>query len=273
MYRFPGLTLAHAPLHSPSPQSYNGKSINVTLPVSISSRKRRPNESVLAPVSKHPRHGPGDVKESKHAQAWISALDLNQHHRQILVQHMQLEDCHINAFQRLIAESVASQGWQQTAIGGVGYDFAPAPSVQILHNGTNHWLTSASTRSGVVVADSLFTEPNAATCQCLLHLYCLDKQECLEVTYIGVQRQTGSTQCGDFAIAFAAAFARILATGKPIESVTDMRFDQSGMRAHMLECLNANKFAQFPMAIHSDALITLLRPITYQIKNPKYNAT
>ena len=273
MYRFPGMTLAQAPLHSPIPQSYNGKSINVTLPVSISSRKRRPNESVLAPVSKHPRQGPGDVKESKHAQAWISALDLNQHHRQILVQHMQLEDCHINAFQRLIAESVASQGWQQTAIGGVGYDFAPAPSVQILHNGTNHWLTSASTRSGVVVADSLFTEPNAATCQCLLHLYCLDKQECLEVTYIGVQRQTGSTQCGDFAIAFAAAFARILATGKPIESVTDMRFDQSGMRAHMIECLNANKFAQFPMAIHSDALITLLRPITYQIKNPKYNAT
>jgi len=87
----------------------------------------------------------------------------------------------INAFQDLIPRAFASQGWQNVAVGHVGFDFASAPSVQILHNGANHWLTSASTSVGVLVADSLLAEPNLVICQQLLNLYCKTRLACCHI--------------------------------------------------------------------------------------------
>ena len=225
--------------------------------------------TVPAPSRKRKRQVDDDqrddsVPSSAKKELWISKFSLTMNHKRRLLEHLRLEDSHINAFQDLIPRSFVSQGWQNVAVGHVGFDFAPAPSVQILHNGANHWLTSASTSVGVLVADSLLAEPNLMICQQLLNLYCKPEgQAWLDVTYIDVQRQSGETQCGDFAIAFAAAFA----SGKSAKAIRALRFDQDRMRSHLTACLCADRFSHFPASKQSADLFctTIPRPVVYRI--------
>ena len=54
-----------------------------------------------------------------------------------------------------------------------------------------------------------------------------------------VQQQSGTTDCGPFAIAFAVH----LLLGDKLQSA---EFDQSQMRQHLLVCLKERKFSAFP---------------------------
>ena len=210
-----------------------------------------------------PEEEESDTMLSSQTVFWIPKFQLTMNHKRRLLDNRRLDDSHINAFQRLIAQAFASQGWQNVAVGHAGFDFSPAPSVQILHNGNNHWLASASTSDGICVADSLLNEPNLITCQQLLDLYCKEGQDWLDVTYLDVQLQSGGTQCGDFAIAFAAAFA----SGKTAQTVRALRFDQARMRSHLMTCLTTDQFSPFPMPNASSDFFcaTHYRPVLYRI--------
>jgi hypothetical protein len=65
------------------------------------------------------------------------------------------------------------------------------------------------------------------------------KDNVLEVKILPSQHQTGSTDCGLFAIAWAAE----LSSGNRPE---DVMLDQTRMRVHFLECLNRGRIDRFP---------------------------
>jgi hypothetical protein len=225
------------------------------------SRKRKAEEQPNM-QSKQQRVNESETSVSK---MWLPRFNLTQNHRRRLNNKRRLDDSHINAFQQLIPQAIASQGWQDVAVGRISYEYSPPPSVQILHDGSGHWLVSAATSDGVIIADSLKTSPNAFTRQRLLELYIKpgDQQAQLDITYISVQKQQGVTQCGDFAIAFAAAFA----SRQSVQTISQLRFDQDNMRSHMIKCLTTATFSQFPTSKHHPSLFdtTLQQPNKYRI--------
>jgi len=225
------------------------------------SRKRKAGDE---PNSQAKQRRVNDSKTSV-TLAWLPQFQLTKQHRRQLLENRRLADEHINAFQRLISHAIVSQGWQHVTVGHIGYEFAPAPSIQIMHNENNHWLVSASTVHGIFVADSLLTVPNLATQRQLLQLYSKpgESNAHINVTYLTVQRQQGVTQCGDFAIAFAAAFA----SRQSVQDIGKLRFDQGNMRSHMMKCLTTETFSQFPLSSHCASLFetTLLQDVKYRI--------
>ena len=63
-----------------------------------------------------------------------------------------------------------------------------------------------------------------------------------KIVELCVQQQQGITDCGVFAVAFATA----ICTGSNVQSVS---FNQSKMRAHLLECFENRKMAPFPSCL------------------------
>ena len=109
-----------------------------------------------------------------------------------------------------------------------------------MHIGTNHWATAHTTRDDrgnaqVEVLDSLRRRgihPDVRK---------LTKQFWPQSSPIArkVQQQKGGTDCGLFAIAMAEAICRA-------ESTTDLRFDQTQMRAHLASCFRKRVLSAFP---------------------------
>lgn len=155
-----------------------------------------------------------------------------------------LTDGHIHYFQALLRrQHDRVDGWQAVQP-DIRFLWLPAShSVQIMHDGENHWLVSAQFNGRVRVVDSYHAaEPNEYVCRRLLELYAQPLEAVLEVTCLKVQRQHGETQCGDFAIAFADA----LANDKKDDEICALQFDQSAMRAHLLSC-SQRGLSPFPL--------------------------
>lgn len=64
-------------------------------------------------------------------------------------------------------------------------------------------------------------------------------QETTIITKANVQQQTGSAQCGVYAIAFAFALANS-------QDPSTIKFSQSLMRKHLVDCLIKQEFSTFP---------------------------
>ena len=181
-----------------------------------------------------------------------------------------LDDEVIGAFQMLLQEAFPDiSGWQAPALAvhkELGYIQRTGLSVQIHNNLSSHWLTSARTRAGIFVADSLLTSPNPAIARQLVDIYCYDNQSFIDVTFLSCQRQIGSLQCGDFSIFNASIFAMCIdAKSSQLERLfSSAHFDQGAMRDHMLECLKAGQFLS-PLQLSSTPRVVLLQPTTYRI--------
>ena len=96
----------------------------------------------------------------------------------------------------------------------------------------------------VKVCDSLYDDLAGSTKVQLAQCYqtLIDEFGRLEVDIPPVQTQTGSVDCGLFAIAFAYE----LAVGNlPVHEV---RFDQKKMRSHLLSCFEKRELTHFPQA-------------------------
>lgn len=94
----------------------------------------------------------------------------------------------------------------------------------------------------VQVADSLFHGITGSTKVQLAQCYrtLMDDFGNLEVEIPPVQIQTGSVDCGLFAIAFAYE----LASGKQV--LKEVCFDQTKMRSHLLSCFENGELTAFP---------------------------
>lgn len=134
----------------------------------------------------------------------------------------------------------------------------PNRFIQILHDGDMHWYTLTNINSKhkyqVQAYDSFFMNKtyinNEYLVRCLRKL--LKPSDIIDLTdnihvecsIEPVQKQSDSTLCGLFAIAFIID----ICLGKnPINLV----YDEFQMRQHLYKCLNQNYFDSFPIAKHS----------------------
>ena len=175
---------------------------------------------------------------------WIKDLGLLEEDRRILLDpYEELTDTIIDASQQLLKKCFPHVSGFQSVCCGLTMNFAVecGEFVQVLHNGRKHWLTVSTlgTRHPIVhVYDSMYALASTTTkaqVAALLH----STLPSIQLSFMSVQMQSGGTDCGVFAIAFATSFA----LGKP---PGQFHFDQQKMRQHLFNCLELRKIERFP---------------------------
>ena len=112
--------------------------------------------------------------------------------------------------------------------------------IQLLHDGSCHWLLAFTSSGWVQVCDSLRTNLTSVSKKCLKSLFePFVKNGKLEVTFLPVDKQTHDFNCG----LFAWGYVSILSDGK---SPADARFVVNEMRNHFMKCLKDAHLYPFP---------------------------
>ena len=193
---------------------------------------------------------------SKNNNIWMPTIDLNEKDREIIESDSGwMNDKIINAAQKLLKPSI--NGLQNTLfistfndetgswVINKDWNGQSAPSAQIHFNGNNHWLlTYQKVNNGpVYIVDSLKSKRtlNANMTIQISQLYNVDDNY-INVIIPDVQRQNNSSDCGVFSIAF---LIELLLTQFAVD-ISNIRFDHSLMRKHLLRCLNTETFSVFP---------------------------
>ena len=160
-----------------------------------------------------------------------------------------LNDNIIDAAQRLLKQySTAICGFQNTLLGA---KFKPETEdfVQILFDGREHWLavSTVGTKADnvVMVYDSLYKSISSHTKQQVASLMNTrsSKSE-LNVNIMDIHMQSGTNDCGMFAIANATANATAIVHGI---SPGSQAYKQEDMRTHLAKCLIDGKLTPFPL--------------------------
>ena len=113
---------------------------------------------------------------------------------------------------------------------------------QILHEPQGHWLTISNLgakNSEVFVYDSLYSSCSSNVQQQIACLLKADRPN-IELRFVDVHKQSGGSDCGAFAIAYATTPCLGKLSGKFV-------FDQTVMRQHLLKCLEMQHFTMFPV--------------------------
>ena len=116
---------------------------------------------------------------------------------------------------------------------GAPYRAVKNKHIQLLHDGSKHWLLTFYSNGRILICDSLKTSFSWVNRKCVLVLY----RNCVKefiVIFLPVQKQTDGYNCSHSAIAFAA---EILDGKSPMKAP----FDVERMRGHLMDCLE-NKF-------------------------------
>ncbi|KAL5515870.1 hypothetical protein EMCRGX_G001111 [Ephydatia muelleri] len=143
------------------------------------------------------------------------------------------------------SQEVKEKGLQNTTLGSnLSFDVVQRDFVQILHNGTNHWVSISNLDaqpSHCNIYDSsmfhsVFDHASVADQICaLMH----SSQPMITVHHANVDKQKNGHDCGVYAIAFATS----LCYGQDVMSI---HYDNHKMRQHLVECLEGAKMLPFP---------------------------
>ena len=188
---------------------------------------------------------PCDATDDLSSRSWIPELGLKHKEKEILLSPNEwLNDNIINAAQKLLKQANPSMpGLQDVSCGLVmSFDVEPGEFVQILHDGSGHWLTIstvAAQHPEVHVFDSLY---HCLSTTAKMQVACLLYTECshIALSFKNTQMQSGTSACGLYAIAFATA---LIFEKQPGEFM----FEQSKMRSHLLNCFESKCLTMFPI--------------------------
>lgn len=178
---------------------------------------------------------------------WIEKFNLLESDKNILLSQTQwLNSSIIDVSQRLLAmqfdylDGFQSVGCSYTMSFTIHDKF-----IQVLHDSArNHWLTISTVTAeqpNVYVYDSMYRQ---LTDNVQNQIACIMKTPFKQINahFVDVQRQSGTSDCGLFSIAFATS----LSFGKqPPESIS---YNQPLMRQHMIKCFEAGRIEEFPIA-------------------------
>lgn len=183
----------------------------------------------------------GSNQEWLHNRLYI----LSQEDKKVLLSECAwLNDQLMDAAQKLICEEIGTPFTFQSVLNSQKRDREPFRNVyeehiQLLHDGSNHWILSFCSNGRVQVCDSLYSTLTRSSRKSIRSLYKNYFSGTEVISFLPVQRQPDSFNCGLFAIAFAAE----LLDGK---SPSDATFSVDKMRNHFLKCLEKQKLSPFP---------------------------
>ena len=131
----------------------------------------------------------------------------------------------------------AANGLQDTLLQkNNSFSVQRGPFVQILHT-ENHWITVARDGQIIKIYDSLRNAPDKKTVE-VIAKYVLSNDTKLEFALMNNQHQVIMPDCGPFGVAFATS----LLFG---EDPTNLEYNETKVRKHMQQCLEANNFVPF----------------------------
>ena len=113
-----------------------------------------------------------------------------------------------------------------------GYRYCPHETVQIVHNDAHHWLLLSSLNGKVIIYDSLNMKPTDSLIKQMKQLFSPD-DSLPPYHQANCHVQTGSKDCGLFAIAYAVSLFHGIEPDKIV-------YDQSKMRTHLIQCFDNN---------------------------------
>ena len=152
-----------------------------------------------------------------------------------IIMSAELSDLHINLAQRIIKEQFSHiNGLESTLLQGERYTLMEnmvKNKLQIIHClEQHHWITATMLQYSIFKS---IDQERKLTISTLFQPTGSSNQ--LKIKLIKTQRQKGNKDCGLFAIAMATA----IAFGTNLSKVT---FCQESMRAHLVSCLNIQKY-------------------------------
>ena len=170
-------------------------------------------------------------------------MTLRERDHQLILKGQWLNDEIINAVQSLLKHQFQIPGLQSVcAIQTLTIDIEHEEFVQILHNGSNHWLTISTIgaeEGEVFLYDLMYCNANSTIKNGVSALLFTNKKR-ISLKFANVQMQSGGADCG----VFASAYATALCLGLRPERFS---FNQELMRSHLLECLEKQKMSSFPV--------------------------
>ena len=169
----------------------------------------------------------------------VSHIELSQKDKSALTMGDCLNDNHINLAQELLRRQFRNlSGLKSTLWLTKLKEPLSIDAVQVLHTRGNHWIVASTIGCSVGevnVFDSLYSSIDAATLKLLKQIFGVH----IKVKMTKCSQQTGSRDCGLFAIANCTA----LAHGSHPSIIT---FNQDAMRQHLFNCFESFHFTPFP---------------------------
>ena len=176
---------------------------------------------------------------------WIPELKLSFRDKEILLSsNAWLTDSIIDAAQTLLKRATPVPGLQSVSCAlTMTYDVQPGEFVQILNNGRGHWVTVSTigtVHPNIKVYDSLYSCASSHLKTQIAAVLATEKSH-IQLKFMDVPVQSGTSDCGLYAVAFAAA----LALGEKPEH---FYFNQKRMRQHLLQFWRKELWKCFPQA-------------------------
>lgn len=204
-----------------------------------------------------------DSSESYSDNCWmtIDKIFLYNTDKEVLTSKtMWLNDNHITCAQILLKHQFSQYGGLQCTVLQQTKSLKPlqADSLQILHTRGNHWIavsTVSCTTEDITVYDSKYSRLSSDTETLLARLVHTDKSV-VSVNIANVTKQSGSSDCGLFAVAYITHIAFGLNSCLCV-------FQQSAMREHLQKCLEDKRMQPFP--IQKERRLTMVHKVA-QIK-------
>lgn len=178
---------------------------------------------------------------------WIQDLCLFLSDKKCIAKGRWLNDNIIRATQELIKKAYPGVGGLQSPILGENFSFAVQKGefVQILHVYGSHWLTVSNIGcppGQINVYDSIPNCELYSRSKCQISTILHSKKTKIDVAFMDVQMQSGASDCGLFALAFAMS----LCAG---DNPSQVQYVQHSMRDHLLACIEKRAITAFPQRV------------------------
>lgn len=175
---------------------------------------------------------------------WLEDLEVYKEEKKILVEGGWISDNLITAVQRLLKTNYPLIGGLQPTILGetLNFEVQRREFVQVLNVYGSHWLTVSNVfcRPGVInIYDSISNCALSSQTKRQIASILMTSEKSIEVHFIDVQIQSGRSDCGLFALAFATS---LCAGVNPAE----LCYIQHEFRSHVFKCLENRKITHFP---------------------------
>jgi hypothetical protein len=181
---------------------------------------------------------------------WIPELGLTMRERDVIIKKEWITDEIIDAASTLLKNQFPflSHGLHQALFSEAGFVINPHETLQFHCVNRNHWVISSSFGGRIKIYDSLPSGGDKLSEDLLNQLQNLYSPDGASVTVerVPVQRQLGSSDCGLFAIGFATVLL-------DFEPVSNLVFDQSKMRLHLINCLENQRITPFPIKRNNES--------------------
>lgn len=183
-------------------------------------------------------------KKKQTVKPWVPALNLDIGAKRLLSSSTGwLNDTLIDGAQKLLKLANPAIPGLQMVYRPRDFDIQTGEFVQVLNNGNGHWVTisTVGVKSPAVVKvyDSYYCSASdelKMQIASILH----SEHPVIQLHFPAVQKQSGSSDCGLFALAFATS---IVFNVRPEECL----FEQRLMRSHLTSCFEERNISMFPM--------------------------